>query len=806
MMDAALSLASTAVTVCRHCGDPCTDRPVRRGDDTFCCRGCASVYLLLHNAGLAAFYDCEAPPGVSQRRARRRSAQYAVLDDPAVATRLVAFDAGEQAMATFDVPDLHCASCLWLIERLWRLDSGIIRADADLTRRVVRVWFRPSSISLRGVAERLSAAGYPPVVPVEGSAGAVPAARRGLYLRLAVAGFAFGNIMLFSIPRYVNGAPLEDGFQRLFDILNVTFALPVLLYSASGFFTSAWQSVRLRKVTLDVPIAIGLVVMFARSIADIVTGYGEGYLDSFTGLVFFLLIGRLLQQKAFDRIAFDRSFRSFMPLSVLVRGADGLRPTPIERLTEGDTIVVRPYEVVPADAELIDANGAVDYAFVTGESRPVALTRGDAVRAGGRVVGRSLTLTVVRPVSHSRLAALWNNPAFARPKRRWLTDVTERFGAFFTTFALLLATAGAIAWWPDARMSASVATAVLIIACPCAITLAAPITLGTAMELFGRVGLYLKHGAVALDLARTSTIVFDKTGTLTTATDGLRAESVGLSDDEWRLARRLAAESVHPISRAMAAGDSAHGVVTECAEHPGGGVAGSVDGRRVVVGSPSFIQQQCGVTPLRPAALGPSAGIAIDGTFRGWARLIAPPRDGIEQAVARLGTSYDVWLLSGDRDEEAVRWRRVFSGRAAFSQAPDDKLVAVAAHESTGSRVLMVGDGLNDAGALAAANVGMAVSDDTACMVPACDAVIQGRRLPDLPVLLRFARRARQVVIACFAVSILYNVVGLSLALAGRLTPLATAILMPISSLTILAMGAGGMRWFGRALPREAAR
>src|SRR5690606_899920 len=179
----------------------------------------------------------------------------------------------------------------------------------------------------------------------------------------------------------------------------------------------------------------------------IVTGYGEGYLDSFTGLVFFLLIGRLLQQKAFDRIAFDRSFRSFMPLSVLVRGADGLRPTPIERLTEGDTIVVRPYEVVPADAELIDASGAVAYAFVTGESRPVTLTRGDAVRAGGRVVGRSLTLTVVRPVSHSRLAALWNNPAFARPKRRWLTDGTERFGAFLTTFALLLATAGASAWW-----------------------------------------------------------------------------------------------------------------------------------------------------------------------------------------------------------------------------------------------------------------------------------------------------------------------------------------------------------------------
>lgn len=764
---------------------------------SFCCRGCASVFRLLAETGLGGFYACDIAPGVSQRHmASRGTARFAALDDPAVRARLLEFDDGAMAAVTFHVPDIHCASCLWLIERLWRLDTGIVRTDADLVRRTVHVWFRPERISLRGVAERLAAIGYEPVITDEARSLGMPPARRRLVLKLAVAGFAFGNIMLFSIPRYANGVPLEGGFQRLFDLLNIALAIPVLLFSASEFFSSSWRALRAGRITLDVPVALGLAVMFGRSVADITAGRGEGFMDSFTGLVFFLLIGRLLQHKAFDRIAFDRSFRSFLPLSVLVETGEGLTPTPLSNVRQGDRIVVRPHEIVPADAVCLEQEGAVDYAFVTGESEPVAVRKGDIVRAGGRAARRSLRLSVMHGVSQSRLADLWNNPAFAKEKRRWLSGVTDTFGAVFTASAVAIATIGAIAWWPDARMSMQVATAVLIIACPCAITLAAPITLGTAMELLGRRGLFLKHGSVALDLGRADTVAFDKTGTLTTAAGGFTAEADGLTEDEWRLARRLAAESVHPVSRAIAA-VPASGAVGDCVEIAGAGLRGTVDGRLVVIGSPRFVEAEIGM-PSADARGG--TAVAIDGRLRGWVRLRTPERQGIEHAVRDLAGTHDVWLISGDRRDQAPRWRSLFRERMWFRLSPEEKLAHVVSRQSAGARVLMVGDGLNDAAALAAADVGIAVSDETACVVPACDAVIRGDRLIELPAFIRFARRARQVVIACFVVSMVYNAAGMWLALSGLLTPLATAILMPVSSLTILALGAGGMRWYAREL------
>jgi Cu+-exporting ATPase len=801
-MNAALTLPTpyAATDVCRHCGDPCGDRPVRSAGAAFCCRGCASVFALLHECGLDAFYACEIAPGVSQREAgERERSRFASLDDPSVAARFIEAEADGAGLAAalFTVPDLHCASCLWLLERLWRLDSGIVRADADLLRRTVHVWFRPERISLRGVAEQLAAAGYEPLLTGEGKAGGMPRARRRLYLELAVAGFAFGNIMLFSIPRYVNGVPLEGGFQRLFDVLNVALALPVLLYSASRYFDSAWRAVRARHVTLDVPVALGLAVLFGRSLFDMLTSRSEGSMDSFTGLVFFLLVGRLFQQKAFDRIDFDRSFRSFLPLSVLVYRDGRLSATPLERVRAGDHIVVRPHEIVPADARLLDDEGAVVYAFVSGEAEPVIVRKGETVRAGGRVARGTLRLAVAEEVSHSQLARLWNNPAFSKAKRGRLTDLSATFGAWFTAFAIALALLGAVAWWPDAGMSLQVATAVLIIACPCALTLAAPITLGAAMEVLGRHGLYLKQASVALDLGRADTVVFDKTGTLTSAAGGPTAEPCGLTEEEWRMVRRLASESVHPVNRAIAASAPSGGEVRDCLETPGRGLRGVVDGHEVILGMSPHGASGSGIAP--PDAMEGTA-VTIDGRHRGWVRLRTPARPGVEQAVRALAESREVCLLSGDHAGEASRWRPAFRDRMAFRQSPEDKLAVIRARQAAGGSVLMVGDGLNDAGAFAAADVGMAVSDETACLVPACDAVIRGDRLARLPAFLRYARRARAVIVVCFAVSVLYNAVGLSMALAGVLTPLATAVLMPVSSLTIIGLSIGGMRWYAREL------
>ena len=791
--------------LCRHCGDPCEGEAILSPDGRFCCPGCESVYSILKAHRLEGFYTCDIKPGVSQKgAAAREGSHYAALDDPEIAGRFLHFNDGRLARAVFQVPAIHCASCVWLLEQLWRFDPGVAQTEVNVVRRTVRIDFRPQATSLRKVAEQLAALGYEPSITAEETALSLPSPTRRLYLQLGVAGFAFGNIMLFSIPRYANGGPLDPGFQRLFDVLNVVLAIPVLLFSASDYFRTAWRAIHLRTMALEVPVAIGLGVLFARSVVDIVTARSEGFLDSFAGLVFFLLVGRLFQQKVFDRVAFDRTFRSFLPLSVQLDTGDGLTIVPIARLRPGDRIIVRQHEVVPADAVLLDRVADVDYAFITGEGKPLSVERGQALRAGGRIVGRAVRLEVVGEVSHSRLAAFWGDHVFAHPKTHWLTRITASLGAWFTAGALALAAIGAIVWWPDPAASASVATAVLIIACPCALTLSAPITLGTAMGLLGTRGLYLKNPAVALDLSRIDTVVFDKTGTLTAPERSLEIDHSGLSDDALRRIGCLARESVHPTSRIIAValarrdltcaqqGPAADLVV----EAPGRGVRGIVDGQEVLIGTSAFVSEHLGF-----AIAGPSdATFVMAGRERGWIHVTAAARPGIESATEDLSRVHELCLLSGDHAGESVRWRPFFGDRMRFRQSPEDKLTFIRDAQAAGRHVLMVGDGLNDAGALAAADVGMAVSDGTSCLAPACDAIVSGRRLSELPAFLRYARTARHVVVTCFVVSAVYNVVGLGLALAGALTPLASAVLMPVSSLTVVAISSGAMRLSARRM------
>jgi Cu+-exporting ATPase len=782
--------APTRVAHCLHCGDDCSTAAVITSDGAFCCTGCAAVYDLIASHGLTGFYACDVPAGVSQRLRNPRETTYAVLDDPIVASRLLQWRRDGHACADFSVPTMHCASCVWLLEQLWRVVPGVERSEVDLLRRCVRIEFNVAETSLRTIAERLSAFGYPPVVDAE-RPSEPPAIRRALYLRIGLAGFAFGNVMLFSIPRYVNGGPLDPSFQRLFNTLNLLFAVPVLIYSAAPYFLAAWHAARARMMTLDVPVALGLAVLFGRSVADILLGNGEGFLDSFSGLVFFLLIGRLFQHKAYEQIAFDRTVRSFLPLSIRVARGETTTLTPIEQVIVDDELLVRPQEVVPADSILLDPIATMDYAFATGESSPVTITAGAAVAAGGRVLDRAIRLRVVRPVSQSRLAALWNDAAFSRAKSHWLADVSNRFGWWFTVIALVLAAAGVALWWPNAGQAASVATAVLIIACPCALTLAAPITLGTAMGVLGRAGCYLKHPAVVLDLSRIDTVAFDKTGTLTVGGADIGADCDDMSLRNRTLVSRLAAESVHPVSRALAGLGPTAGTIRNVREVAGRGLSGDIDGHHVALGSAAYISSEIG-RPL--AAIDRRTWAAVDGNLAGWIELDEHRRPGVAGAVQALNSRVNTVLLSGDQPNGSAAWQDLFGSRVRFGMRPEDKLSEVRARQADGHRVLMVGDGLNDAGALHAADVGMAVSDDTACLVPACDGVLRGDRVVDLPAVLAYARRARRVIVLCFVVSLVYNAAGLALALAGLLTPLVTAIMMPVSSLTVVGLSVGLMR------------
>jgi Cu+-exporting ATPase len=770
---------------------------VTSGEHTFCCAGCSSVYTLLRSRGLDAFYACDVPAGVSQRdRDPVDLTRFRVLDDALVRPRFVLQDTHGYATAKFLVPSLHCASCVWLLERLDRVDDRIGRSEVDLLRRTVTVTFDASRMLLSEAAAALASTGYEPLLSGEIPAPAT-AARRRLYTQIGVAGFAVGNIMLFSIPRYANGAPIDGGFQRLFDVLNIVLAAPVLFYSAADFFRGAWQAVRHRTMNLDVPIVIGLTALVTRSLVDIGLERGEGYLDSFAGLVFLLLIGRLFQQKAYDWIGFDRTFRSFFPLSVQVEREGTVHPVAIERLRPGDRMVLRPEEVLPTDAHLVDAEAWIDYAFLTGERDPIRIEQGGVARAGGRVTRSVARFDVLREVTHSELARLWTGRAAAKGKGHWLTDVAARFGAWFVVAAISIAAAGFLWWLPDVTRALDVATAVLIVACPCALTLSAPITLGTAMTMLGRRGWYLKDPATLLDLSRVDSVVFDKTGTLTSSGQ-TNVTIEGLTADEVDMVRALATGSVHPVSRALAAGIRRDLQVEARVELVGGGLRGQVAGHDVALGSPAFIANECGARDDVPAT---GTVVAIDGVVRGRVDVATPVRSGIEDAVSALASTRQVSLLSGDRDAGDDRWTRLFGDRARFGQSAQQKRDHVAGLTAAGEHVLMVGDGLNDAGAFASADVGVAVSDDTACLVPACDVVVSGARLTALPAVLAYAARARRAIIICFLISIFYNVIGLSLALAGLLSPLVAAVFMPFSSLTVVGTSVGLARWWAREVP-----
>ncbi len=798
--------------VCFHCGADCGGQALRQDGRSFCCQGCLAVYGLLTQHGLAQFYDLQAHAGVRQAPATTPD-RFACLDEPALQRQLLDFADPRQSRVTFQVPAIHCLACVWLLENLCRFRSGIGRAQVNFLRREVSVSFVPEEVRLSEVAALLAALGYAPLLTLasRGQTGGDPRQRR-LYLQLGVAGFAFGNIMLLSFPGYLGlGSLAGVELSKVLGALSWLLALPVLVYSAADYWQAAGRCVRRGVVTIEAPLAAGLAALFAQSTVECLAGRGPGYLDSLVGLVFFLLCGKWFQQKTHARLAFDRDYRDFFPLTVTrQRGAleEVLAAT---QLRPGDRVVLRHGELLPADGTLVKGLGHLDYAFVTGEAAPVAVTPGASLYAGGRQMGGRIEVQVVKPVSQSYLAGLWENAAFHPPAERDLRSLTDGIGRYFTWVVMSLAAGTALGWWWVAPARALPAfAAVLIVACPCALALAAPCALGTALRRLAAKGVYVRSGRVLERLGRVRTVVFDKTGTLTTAgTRSVQFVGQPLSAAERDWVGTLADHSIHPyclrLSRLLATAPTGF-PVSGFAEVPGAGVEGEAAGHRLRLGSAAWLA----AGGVAVAATGPTDGsavhVAIDGHYRGCYRLAEGLRPEAAALVADLGQHYNLALLSGDNPRERDQLRQLFGPTAPlrFEQSPLAKLGFIQKLQAAGEAVMMVGDGLNDAGALRQSDVGVAVVADYAAFSPASDVIITVDALRRLPAVLRYARSCRGVVYACFGVSVLYNLVGISLAIQGRLSPLTSAILMPLSSVTVVALASGLAAWHGRRVARGA--
>jgi Cu+-exporting ATPase len=783
--------------VCVHCGDPVRGEGIVSGDLQFCCSGCKAVYEVLSQA---ASCPVPAPRPVGDDR-------FAYLDDPAVIDRLRDFSDGTITAVTFFVPQMHCASCIWLLENLFRFDPGILHSRADFLGKSVVVRYANGKTGLRKVVELLTSLGYEPTITLE-SAQRTPRreADRSLYARIGIAGFCFGNTMILAFPEYLSGGDFEPFLRSLFAYVSLALSLPVAFYSATVFFRGALAGLRSRVVNLDLPLAVGIAILFVRSAVEILTGTGFGYVDSLCGLVFFLLLGRMFQQRTYDSLNFDRTYASYFPLAVTLKKKDGESTVPVTSLEPGARVIIRNNEIVPADAILMSDAGAIDYSFVTGESTPVPAHQGDLVHAGGRQVGSAIELEVVKTVSQSYLTQLWNEAAFRTDRPGELTRLTNIAGKYFTAALFLVAVSAAMYWFPrDTVTGWNAVTAVLIVACPCALALSTPFAFGTALRVFGRGKFYAKHADVVEWMGRIRTVIFDKTGTLTHARgSGVQFVGEPLSPTERSAVRSLVRNSHHPLSRAVfdALKDDPVLPVADFSEEAGGGIHGTVRGIAVRAGSRLF----CGLPPADDAEAPDADGsplrvfVALDGIPRGQFVLAGQYREGVAPLVRELRKHYKVVLLSGDSDREKEKLGHLFGEDVPlyFHQTPADKLAFVAGVQANGDPVLMVGDGLNDAGALKQADVGVALTDDTTAFSPACDVILDGSRLAYLDRFLRFARSSRTVVLVAYAISVLYNVVGLSFAVRGALSPVIAAVLMPASSITVVAFTSLSLRVLAR--------
>ncbi|HEX5025332.1 MAG TPA: HAD-IC family P-type ATPase, partial [Agriterribacter sp.] len=616
-------------------------------------------------------------------------------------------------------------------------------------------------------------------------------------LRLGVAGFCFSNIMLMSFPDYLGIDASEEGIRQVFRIANAILSLPVFFYSAIPFYQSAWKGIRHRFLNIDAPIALAIIITFVRSVWELFWGSGGGYFDSLSGIVFFMLAGRLLQDKTYRQLSFDRDYTSYFPIAVSVLNNNIEVPTLLPEIKVNDTLLIHQNELIPADGILTKGKAFIDYSFVTGESLPVWKEIGEIVYAGGRQTGGNMEIFTIKEVSQSYLTRMWNRQKDAAEPTR--NSFVHAISKYFTIIVFTIAALTAIYWQlNDATRLWPAVTAVFIIACPCALLLSNSFTNGHILSILGKNQFYVRKGEVLEHIAGITHIVFDKTGTLTSPVEQqVIYEGEMLGSIQMAQIAALASCSTHPLSKAIVAhlNIAVKPEVQSFKEYPGKGIEGFVGDQWIKMGSAQdglVMQKQTGT----------SVAVSFENKVAGTFRFSNHYRSHIPELLSQLKNSYRLSVISGDNAGEKERLEELLGNGATvlFHQKPADKLQYVQGLQKRGERVMMIGDGLNDAGALLQSDVGIAVSEQTNNFTPASDAIIAAGQLHALSRFIALARMNKKIVLASFIFSILYNVIGLYFAVQGNLLPVIAAILMPASSISIVLLSFGASQATARAL------
>ena len=781
---------------CYHCGVDCDDS-ILWNDKVFCCAGCQLVYQLLDENGLCQYYDLTDMPGMTAK-GLFVSDKYNYLDNEVIQDQLIQFKQGDQAHVVFYLPQIHCVSCVWLLENLHKIIPGIIQSQTHFEKKEIKVVYQPSLISLKELVQLLAFVGYAPVIHLGGNDWLKKKkVNKKQLFKIGVAGFCFSNIMMLSFPEYLSNDTIELGSLRVFFIyINLLLSLPVLLYSASGFFISAYTGLRQNWLNIDAPIALAITVTFSRSVYEILTQTGAGYLDSMSGIVFFMLIGRWFQDKSYDSFAFDRDYTSFFPLGVTVLQEGNEINKPLAELTKGERVLIKSDEMIPADSILISNSALVDYSFVSGENAPIEVMKGALVYAGGIQKGRAIKLEVVKPVGQSYITELWNRPLLKSEKNTEKSFV-HPWSQYFTIILFAIAISSGIYWsiYDTSKIMPAV-TAVLIVACPCSLLLTVTFTYGNVLRWLGKSKFYCKNASVIEAIDKIDTIVFDKTGTLTNHQEThLEYEGIPLSNNEMLAIKSITNESLHPLSQLIAqfylSKIEGLGEVNKIENFIGKGTKAICGDLEILIGSVPFLASNHIAANFQQE--GSVVCLAINDQFKGIYKVNHTYRKGIAAVAERFkNRGYQLHLLSGDHPTEKNNLIQILGNDVTllFEQSPADKLNYIQQLQSQGRKVMMVGDGLNDAGALQKSNVGVAVTDQSHLFTPASDAILEGGQMSGFDGLVDYAKKAKLIIVFIFILSIIYNIIGLYFATSAQLSPMVAAILMPISSISIVALSA----------------
>ncbi|SHG19414.1 heavy metal translocating P-type ATPase [Flavobacterium defluvii] len=774
---------------CFHCGlNIPKNEEINFDEKKFCCTGCKTVYEIFSLNDLICYYDFEKSPGATPQDIQGK---YDFLDNETILAKILEFQEGNTSIVSLNIPHIHCSSCIWILENLNRLQPGISTSQVNFPQKRVRITFNSDAVSLKSIVYLLSSIGYEPYISLENYETGKNKVDRSLTYKIGVAFFCFGNIMLLSFPEYFEIKEFWlDSYKPFFRILIFLLALPSFLYSASGYYVSAYHSIKTKMLNIDIPIALGIIVMFIRSTYDMLMDHGPGFFDSLVSLVFFMLLGKMFQTKTYSFLSFERDFKSYFPIAVTRINQDlSEESVPIYDVLKGNRLLIRNQELIPVDGILISEQAEIDYSFVTGEAVPITKKSGDKVFAGGKQIGKVIEMEVLHSVSQSYLTQLWSNEIFQKKVDQKHKTITDAISRYFTPILLLIAFAGFGYWiFIDANTAFNVFTAVLIVACPCALALTAPFTFGNILRIMGKQKMYLKNALVIEQLAKVDTVVFDKTGTITTnKKSNITYEGINFSDENFALIKSVLRGSNHPLSRMLYdfLPDYNRIKIFDFQEITGKGILAFAEGKEIKIGSSSFVE-----SPVLDSSEieKTSLHIKIDNIYYGKFVFQNQYREGLQKLFAALSKDYDIKVLSGDNDGERENLEAILpkGTELVFNQKPEQKLEFIRRLQQTGKNVMMVGDGLNDAGALAQSNVGVSVSENVNVFSPACDAILDAGEFSRLNYFLKLSHKSIQIIKMSFGLSLLYNVVGLTFAVTGNLLPLVAAIIMPMSTITIV--------------------